>query len=189
MSYSFNCDLCDSLFTSKSRKKHLKSKQHKFLSSLIIYRYFIINPELLQIKDIFKKCILEHKKNFEFYLVMCKLKLHFSEVIVIVKNDKYYWFPQSAPVDLDKFILSKIDALERPGRLFSHVSETTFTFISTPDKITYEHYLTIPKPMIERRFIILLSRNPELAQIFENSTHPLIRKYNYINKDEHDDEQ
>ena len=120
---------------------------------------------------------------------MCKLKLHFSDVIVIVKNDKYFWFPLSAPDDFTKFILSKIDAFERLGHLFSHVSETTFTFISTPDEFTYEHYLTIPKPMIEWKFNILLSRNPELAQIFENSTHPLIRKYNHINNDEHDDEQ
>ena len=80
---------------------------------------------------------------------MFKLKLHFSNVLVIVKNDKYYWNPLSAFVYIRKFILSKIDALERIGHLFSHVSETTFFFISTPDKITYEHYLTLPKPMIE----------------------------------------
>ena len=55
MGDSFNCDLCDSSFTSKSRKKHLKSKQPKYFSSHIIYRFFIINPELLQIEDILKK--------------------------------------------------------------------------------------------------------------------------------------
>ena len=64
-----------------------------------------------------------------------------------------------------------------------------FTFISTPDKITYEHYLTIPKPKNEWRFIILLSRSPELVQLFENSTHPLIITYERINNDKHDDEQ
>ena len=119
---------------------------------------------------------------------MCKLKLHFSDVIVIVENDKYYWDPLSAHDDFSKFILSKIDAFERLGLLFSHVSETTFLFISTLDKITYKHYLTIPKPMMECRFKILLRRNPDLVRISENSTHPLIRKYNYINNDEHDDE-
>ena len=89
MSDSFNCDLCDSSFTSKSRKKHLNNKQHNNLRSHIIYRYFCINPELLQIKDILKKCVLEHKK-IEFCLVMCKLKLLFPDVILIFKNDKYY---------------------------------------------------------------------------------------------------
>ena len=120
---------------------------------------------------------------------MCKLKLHFSDVIVIVKNDKYYWLPHSALVDFRKLVLSKIDAFERPGHIFSHVSETFFTFKSTPDKIIYEHYLTIPKPMIDWEFNTLLCRNPELVRIFENITHPLIRKNNGINNDEHDDEQ
>ena len=92
------------------------------------------------------------------------LKLHFSDVVVIVKNDKNYWGPLSAHVYFRKFILSKIDALERLGHLFSHVSETTFTFISTPDKITNEHYLTILKPMIEGRFNILVTRNPNLCK-------------------------
>ena len=94
---------------------------------------------------------------------MCKLKLHFSDDIVIVKNDKDYWCPLSAPDDFTKFILSKVDAFEQLGHLFSHVSETNFTFISTPDKITYKHYLNKPKPMIEWRPIIILSRNPELV--------------------------
>ena len=125
MSDSFNCDLCDSSFTSESRRKHLISKQHKSLSSHIIYRSFIINLELLQKKDLLKKCILEHKK-IEFYLIMCMLKVHFSDVIVIVKNDKYYWDPLSAVVYFGEFILSKIDALERPTHKFSHVSETKF---------------------------------------------------------------
>ena len=120
---------------------------------------------------------------------MCKLKLHFSDYITIVKNDEYYWLPVSALVDFERFILSKIDALKRTAGLFSHVSESTFTFISTLDKITYEYYLTIPKPMIAWRFNLLLSRNPELGQIFQNGTHPLIRKYKCINNDEHDDEQ
>ena len=120
---------------------------------------------------------------------MRKLNLHFSDDITIVKNDKYYWSPVSAVVDFERFILSKIDALKGTVGLFSHVSGTTYTFISTLDKITYEYYSTIPKPMIQWRFIIILSRNPKLVRIFKNSAHPLIRKYNHINNDEDDDEQ
>ena len=43
--------------------------------------------------------------------------------------------------------------------------------------------------MIEWKFNIILFRNPKLVQIFENSTHLLIRKYKHKNNDEHDDEQ
>ena len=57
MSDSFNCDLCDSSFT----RKRLKSKQHKYLGSHIISRYFFINHELLQIKDILSNVFLNIK--------------------------------------------------------------------------------------------------------------------------------
>ena len=43
--------------------------------------------------------------------------------------------------------------------------------------MTYEHYIKNAKPMIEWKFNLLLAKNPNLARIFENSTHPLIRKY------------
>ena len=62
MSDSFNCDLSDSLFT----RKHLKSKQHKYLSSRIFYRCFITNPELHQLKVILIKFIFEHEKKLNF---------------------------------------------------------------------------------------------------------------------------
>ena len=42
--------------------------------------------------------------------------------------------------------------------------------------------------MLEWKFISLLAKNPELARIFENSTHPLIRKYNHIYYDDDDEE-
>ena len=186
---SFNCDLCDSSLTSKSRKKHLKSKQHKYVTSHIVYRYFIINPELHQIRNIFKECILEHEKKFEFYLVICKLKLHFSDDIVLVIMDKYMWLPHGVVIQFNKFILSKINAIERDRYAFSHVSEATFSFVSSLDKITYEHYLTIPKPMIEWGFNILLSRKPELGRLFENSSHPLFIKYKVDNNDDDDGEK
>ena len=129
------------------------------------------------------------KKKIEFHLVMCKRKLHFSDDITIVKNDKNYWLPVSRVDDCERFILPKIDALKRTAGLISHVSETTFTFMSILDKITYGYFLTIPNPMIEWRFNILLSRNPKIVRIFKNSAHPLIRKYNHISIDVHDDEQ
>ena len=54
------------------------------------------------------------------------------------------------------------------------------TFISDIKFITFEHYLSVPKSMIEWKFNILLAITPKLVRIFENSTHPLIRKYNRI---------
>ena len=50
--------------------------------------------------------------------------------------------------------------------------------------MTYEHYLNLPKPMIKWKLNALLAKNPELIKLIGNSSHPLIRKYQYINEDD-----
>ena len=59
----------------------------------------------------------------------------------------------------------------------SHISEMNFTFLADLKNMTYEHYLNQPKPMVEWKPNLLLAENPELVRMFENSNHPLIRKY------------
>ena len=41
--------------------------------------------------------------------------------------------------------------------------------------MTYEHYLKIPKPMIEWRLNAILAENPEIIKQFTNISHPLIK--------------
>ena len=48
--------------------------------------------------------------------------------------------------------------------------------------MTYEHYLNQPKSMLEWNTNAILAKNPELIRIFENRSHPLIRKYQHINE-------
>ena len=47
--------------------------------------------------------------------------------------------------------------------------------------MTYEHYLQIPKSMLEWTMIKKLATNPKLIKAFNiNTYHPLIRKYRHI---------
>ena len=58
-------------------------------------------------------------------------------------------------------------------------------FITDPTNTTYDHYLKIPKPMIEWTIIEKLAKNPELIRAFNiNTSHPLIREYSHIIDDE-----
>ena len=52
--------------------------------------------------------------------------------------------------------------------------------------MTYEHYLNQPKCMFEWKLNAILAKNPKLIRVFQNTSHPLIRKYQHIN--EHDGE-
>ena len=58
------------------------------------------------------------------------------------------------------------------------------TFISDLRNMTYEYYLNQPKSMLEWNLNAILAINPELSKTLGNSSHPLIRKYQYINEDD-----
>ena len=50
-------------------------------------------------------------------------------------------------------------------------------FIANPRNMTYNHYFLQPKPMIERKSIQILAKNPQLVKTLGNSSHPMIRKH------------
>ena len=57
-------------------------------------------------------------------------------------------------------------------------------FITVLRNMTYEHYLKIPKSMLEWTIIKKLANNPKLIKAFNiNINHPLIRKYSHIIND------
>ena len=82
---------------------------------------------------------------------------------------------------LRPYLISKIEDFESDGHKFSHISEMDIMFISNLRNMTYEHYLQIPKSMLEWTMIKKLATNPQLIKAFNiNSYHPLIRKYRHI---------
>ena len=57
-------------------------------------------------------------------------------------------------------------------------------FITDLTNTTYDHYLKIPKPMIEWTITKKLAKNPKLIKAFNiNTSRPLIRKYSHIIND------
>ena len=78
----FHCDLCDKSIKIKSRKKHLNSQYHKSLTKSIICKYTVKKPSFLNIEDILGSFVNNYNKKFEFDLIFCKWKLHFSDTII-----------------------------------------------------------------------------------------------------------
>ena len=177
----FNCNSCDKSIKINCKKEHLKSQYHRSLIMSIISRYSVTYPGFLHIEKILKNYVLEYYKKIEFYLIICKWKLHFSDTIVIVKSNT--WYSVSAGYHLKNFLLTKIKYFERYGRNFSHISEMNITFISDLRNMTNEHYLNQPKSMLEWNFNAILAKNPEHIKVLRNSSHPLFRKYQPFNED------
>ena len=131
-------------------------------------------------EDMLKNFVDDYNKKIEFYLIFCKWKLHSSDTIINVKSDRLYDI-HCAGWNLRRNLMSKIEYLENNGHKFSHISEMNIVFITDLRNMTYEHYLKIPKPMIEWSIIKKLAINLRLIKAFNiNKSHPLLRKYNHI---------
>ena len=60
---TYYCKLCDKTINLKSKHKHFKSKNHKYLEDYIIMRYIVENPDITQINKIIKKYVNIYNKN------------------------------------------------------------------------------------------------------------------------------
>ena len=180
MSSYFHCELCDKSIGIRSKKKHLNSQYHKSITKSIISKYTVENPSFLHMKDILKNYVDDYNKKFVLYVINCKWKLHFSDTIINIKSDRLYNIHPDG-WNSKRTLISKIEYLENDGHKFSHISEMNIVFITELSNVTYEHYLKIPKPMIECTIIKKLANNPKLIKVFNiNTYHPLIQKYRHI---------
>ena len=148
MSDYFHCDLCDKSIKIRSKKRHLNSRYHKSLSESINSKYTVENPSFLHMQDILRKYVDDYNKKFVIYIIICKWKLHFSDTIINVESNRLYNIHRPG-WNLRSYLISKIEYLENKGHKFSHISEMNIVFISNLRKMTYRHYLQIPKSMLE----------------------------------------
>ena len=89
----FICKLCDKTIKIKSKKEHLNSRDHKYLSESIIFRYIILNPDFIKVDEILSKFVNIYNKTYEQYEVRCLLKsltkkmiLNISELLLNLTN-------------------------------------------------------------------------------------------------------
>ena len=180
MSNYFHCEICDKSIKIRSKKRHLNSRYHKSLSACIISKYTVENPSFLHMQDILKKYVDDYNKKFVIYIIICKWKLHFSDIIIKIESNRLYNIHR-AGWKLRSYLISKIEDLENKGHKFSHISEMNVQFISNLRNMTYRYYLQIPKSMLEWTIIKKLANNPQLIKAFNiNTFHPLVREYRHI---------
>ena len=103
-------------------------------------------------------------KNLYSLLLMLILKMNWKLEIFI--------FVITPSINLDSYM--------KPFT-FSHISEMIIKTISDIKKMTYKLYLDNPMPMIKKRLNIMISRNPNLINLFNrHQNHPLVRKSSHV---------
>ena len=144
----FPCDLCDKSIKIRSERKHSNSQYHKSLTGSIICKYTVKISNFFHVEDILKNFVDDYNEKFEFFKISCEWKLLFSDTIFNFKSDRLYNIHR-AGCNLKRNLRSKIEYFESNGHKLSHISEMNIVFTKNVPNTTYEHYLKIPKPMIE----------------------------------------
>ena len=94
------CEVCDKTINLKSKKIHLISKSHDYLSRSVVNRYYVKNPELVKIKEILQKHMNDYNNKFGFFYIVCEWKLHFT--------NGYITNVKSIDIKIDNFIVMMI---------------------------------------------------------------------------------
>ena len=118
-------------------------------------------------------------KNHYFYCVKCNFDLVFdNNFFICIKSDLYtnkticYW---------KIFLIHAIQEFINQGYKFSHISNMNNTTINIKMNMTYEHYISQPVSMCERKINMNIARTLQLINSFDrNKNHPLIGKYSHI---------
>ena len=169
------CNVCDKLFKKKNVNKHNRSKRHIGLSSLVVNRFTVKNPELMDIDNILKKYRNVYDRKFESYSINCYFNTVFDKnQIIIVKLKRMISIVR--PTFIRQKLLKKIYSLERneEGYKYSFISEMKIEFIACLSSMTFKNYLQQPKQMTEWSFIKKMKSNPRLMNTDMDIRNPSI---------------
>ena len=150
-----HCQNCNRNYSEKDFRKHCHSKNH--LKKAFGVKYICKKENILvnEIDNILSDIIEDHKRKFHSFLIVCK-----------INNKKIIGFPK-------RILLRNFDK--------DDVINVEFNFHSNREDMSFNYYISQPKPMLETLLIKNPDKYPEKLKILEFSKAPyyeyLILKY------------
>ena len=162
MNKKYYCDICNKHIINKS--SHNISKSHTQLSSSVINKYVIPSIPVIEIDEVVNKYIHDYRKKFHDFNCWCK-----------IQNDYF--------CDRSKVIYKRIPFKVRVrGKIMKRYNckrddlvKIEIVFISDLESATYNHYLQMSKPMIERKICQIIDQNPNLIRTLDCMPEPYKR--------------
>ena len=155
MNRCWHCEICDYIMIEELKNKHLESKFHFSYIHSTIRRYIISNPLLNKIEDTIRKSLRIHYGEYNQFRITLLLKLlmpsNQTKYIRIQRSSRRYrlCLPNAIFFPKTKNIIEQ---------LYSQILEIIITFDSLSKNITFDHYLTKPKPMLEWKLLEMLDK-------------------------------
>ena len=73
------CKICDKFIKPKNKHKHIKSNTHKEFDKRKHIKFIMENPDINNVDRAFYEYIIQHNKNYDYYLFKCQFKLIFND--------------------------------------------------------------------------------------------------------------
>ena len=162
------CDVCDKVIYENFANNHLRSGYHKHLPDSIIRRYIITNPEPNKIDDTIRKSLRLHYRKNEKFLVILSTKYYCYRIKLKILEDNTHVIVLKGVLILH-FSLKKIRIIKE--QLYSQILELRITFVSRFENITFDHFFTKTKSVLEWKLLAMLDKNPENVPSFDYKHH------------------
>ena len=139
-------------------------------------KHTIKNPNFFVIDKISNYYIANHKKK-NLFLFQCDSKIIFHTDFlkpIPIETDFYH---NTSLINLKRCLFYEIDNFIEKGYKFSHIDEMNITTINDKMFMAYDYYVTRPRPAVEIKLNMIISKNPHpikstnrshLIQYFEN---------------------
>ena len=171
------CEVCDKFINPKSKYKHFKSITHKEFGKCKHMELTIENPDINNVDEVFYAYIIQHKKEYDYYLIRC----HFN----LVFNDNQYseyiksnFFDSKTMISWQKFLEKVIDDFGSKGYNFNHIEEMNIITIGNKLDMSYDLYIKHNVNAVEWKLDATINKNKSSINKFNhNWRHPLNRKF------------
>ena len=159
-------------------------KYNNSISTLIkndnkyIYMKYIINKiNINNFEKLFNNYITNQNKKFDFYYINCELETEADNYLANLEINFHY---NTDCINIKSYLFFYTESI---GIKFFNINRMIINTISCLCNMNYDYYIKNPQSMLERRMNFIISKNPQLINALDrNKSHPLIRKYSYINE-------
>ena len=155
----YYCSICDKYILNKS--SHNKTKVHTQLSLSIVNKYYISNVPVIEIENVINKHIYDYNKKFLEFVCWCKVQNEY-----FCEKNKVIWEIVPDTIKSQEKILKRYNCRQ------NDLVYIEIIIITDLESTTYNHYLQLPKPMIERKICQIIDHNPNLEKILDNMPKP-----------------
>ena len=139
------------------------------MNDFITDTFIVQNPEISNVRNIFKEHIKNHHYRFIQFAVKCRWELCFSDNSARSPiSDLSFFSNKNINITTNKifrWFYASINHARKQGLELISIREMKIVFRSYFRNITFNHYLEIPKPMIETILNKKICNNPELIEV------------------------